>query len=62
MIIRVQNTKNRNVYLIIDEIERVVGEILDFDFPECLLEKESFEENGYTWFYADKNCLKKYLR
>lgn len=56
MIVRYENSKN-DYLLIIDENEKFIGEIDSDDFIDAMLERDSFEEFEYQWFYVDKDKL-----
>jgi AAA+ ATPase superfamily predicted ATPase len=61
MIVRVEILRD-NQYLVVDEISRVLGTVFQEDFEKCLEERDSFEEDEYTWWYVNKECLELKLK
>lgn len=59
MIVRLENVRNSNQVLVIDELNRYIGYIEELDFfLDCTkVQLEPFEEDGYIYFHVDKNCL-----
>lgn len=64
MIVRVENIKNSDILLVIDELGRYIGTVTGEDFfTDCIIkDKEEFEEDDYLFFHVDKKCLSKYLK
>ena len=46
---------------VIDENNKYLGDIDELDLLECLDLDRNFEEDGYTFFFADKKELEKRL-
>ena len=57
MIIRFEKIRKTNRYIVVDELDKYLGEIDELSFTDVILDKDPFEENEYTWYYADKQLL-----
>lgn len=59
MLIRIENVRNSKTVLVIDELGKYLGSVEELDFfLECTnVDLEPIEEDGYVFFYVDKNCL-----
>lgn len=57
MIVRFEEIRKTNRFLVVDELDKYLGEINELSFSDVLLDKDPFEEDSYTWHYADKQLL-----
>jgi hypothetical protein len=60
MIVRYEEIRNSDEVLVISETGKYLGKILMVDFVDCIdRDKDVIEEDGYTFFFADKKELEK---
>ena len=63
MFVRIENTKDNDVYLVVNELDRYLGRVDGFNFAECIVNNKTYVcENDFLWWYVEKECLDKYLR
>jgi len=63
MLIRLEKILGTQHVLVVDELERFIGEIYYPLFKKsCLLKDETVEIDEYEYYFADKEKLKKYCK
>lgn len=63
MLVRVESVKNSDVILIINELGKFIGQTNEIEFfISCTLkDKDPIEEDGYTFYFVNKECLTKLI-
>ena len=62
MIVRYEEIRNSDEVLVISETGKYLGKMLMVDFVDCIDKgKDTFEEDDYFYFFADKKELEKRL-
>jgi hypothetical protein len=62
MIVRIEQIRNTDIVLVIDEVSKYIGKMHFADFAECILpDTEPIEEDEYLFWRVDKNMLNKKL-
>jgi hypothetical protein len=62
MFVRTENTTDKDVLLVIDEIDSYLGQIHLEDFIDCMDgDKEVLMENEFEYFYVSKEQLDIFL-
>jgi len=63
MIVRLENVVNSKSVLIVDELSRYIGQTDEIEFfTSCInIHLEPLEEDGYIYYFVDKDCLSKLL-
>lgn len=62
MYVRIEQIKDTDIVLIIDENDKYLGKMFFYDFVDCIVEtKEELEEDEYLFFYVEKETLDKFL-
>jgi hypothetical protein len=60
MLVRVEKIKDTQYVLVVDEVDRFIGEIYYPLFKKsCLLKDETVEIDDYEFYFADKEKLIK---
>lgn len=62
MYIRIEEVKNTDTVLIIDEIDRFLGKCFFADLVEIMTDEEPMIENEYTYWCVSKIRLEKILQ
>lgn len=63
MLVRLEKTENKNVVLVVDELDRFCGEIFISVFHKhCLLYKEPVEIDDYEYYHVSKEKINKYCK
>ena len=63
MMVHLEKLRNSQHVLVVDELERFIGEIYYPLFKKsCLLKEETVEIDEYEFYFADKEKLKKYCK
>ncbi len=62
MLVRLEATRDDNVSLVIDEIDRFIGEITDIDFIKCMQDKETTEIDGELYYTVDKEKIIEFCK
>lgn len=63
MIIRYEEIRNSDEVLVISETGKYLGKMLTVDFVDCIdKDKDTFEEDDYLYFFADKKEIEKRLK
>lgn len=58
MYIRYSDTKNEDVVLVIDELERYLGQVRLFDLLDIInKDKEPIEDDEYLYWFVEKDQL-----
>lgn len=60
MVVRLEKIRKSQAVLVIDENSKYIGQIDNIDFfIDCIEDRDPFEEDGYTWYFVNKECLLK---
>ena len=63
MIVRHEEIRNSDEVLVISETGKYLGKMLMADFVDYIdRDKDTFEEDDYLYFFADKKELEKKLK
>ena len=63
MLVRLEKTKDWREVLVVDELDKFLGVIsLGVFHKHCLKREETLEMDEYTYYYANKEKLIKYLK
>lgn len=59
MLIRLEKVHNSSMVLIVDEVDKFIGEVDEDNlFMECIdIDLEPLIEDDYIYYLVDKNCL-----
>jgi hypothetical protein len=59
MLVRIEEIKNSDIVLVIDEVGKYQGKMYFADFAECINQDvEPLEEDDYIFWSVDKNKIK----
>ena len=62
MIVRVEEVRNTDTVLVVDELSRYLGKMFFSDFADCIVkDSEPIEEDNYLFWHVNKEQIKKYL-
>lgn len=62
MVVRLEEVRNSDTILVIDENNKYLGTMFYSDFADCIdSTKNEFEEDEYLYWFVDKEILNKTL-
>lgn len=63
MLVRLENTKDTNFILVVDELDNYKGIIhIGTFFKHCLEKQETLEIDDYTYYWVIKEKINKYCK
>lgn len=62
MLVRIEQVRNTDTVLVIDEVSKYLGQMYFSDFSECIVNKDPMVEDDYLFWYVEKEQINKFLK